>query len=168
LRQNHNFGKLKLNTIILFSLFSSFTSFALGQVKTEHKDYLKPNLNFSFGLVMQSRVWGEIGINYGTIHQFVHGPFGNTLLVRLSAEFTFVENVLLVAPKIGIEKSIHLLNIRASIVRYTKSDITEFRFTPEIVFELQELSFAFGWSIPFAETKLGFIPNTKFSALVNF
>ena len=143
----------------------------MGQTTTEKKfkDYTASNLNFSSGIIIQSRFWGEIGLNYGTIHQFIHGPFGNTLLVRASTEFTFVDNEFLLAPKIGIQKSINLIDLRLSFVRYYKSNIPDLRLNPEIVLDMQTFSYAFGWNIRINDSGgLGFIPNTKFSMLLNF
>lgn len=159
----------KLFSVTILFLISAPFIFSQTDTTKKIKDYTEPHLNFNAGVILQRKLWGEVGLSYGTIVGAGScGPDGRTLLGRFGMEFTLYNNKLIFAPKVGFDFNLAVFTIRNSLVFYHQDNIKDNRYVPAIVIAGDHLDISFGFNIPVTYSQLDFIPKTRFSIMAFF
>jgi hypothetical protein len=155
--------------LLIFLLLISIFCKAQTEIAKKKKDFSELNFNLVTGFIAQDHAWGELGVSYGRVGDFSRcGGSMLTSLFALTAECTFVNKDLLIAPKISYEFGAGIYVVKASLIRFEKTGIIDYRITPELGLNFQRIGLFFGWNIPLSNSRLDFISNTRFSLVSNF
>lgn len=165
--QSFKFSTLRQSSITLqiILLFTSLHCFGQAPKTDSVVNKNKNAISFAGAVIFQGQLMGEAGINYGNL--FSGGPCaaGGFVGLKLTSEFSYYHNALLLGPKIGFELN-SLIGFKLSVVNYTDFKTNDTRLVPEIGFGTG-LNFYYGWNIPLSRSKFDVISKHRFSININ-